>query len=125
MSVPDPIVNVAVLCGTVVREPEVRVLASGAVLLGYEVRVGGRPPDATTVPVVWPDPPARRPTIAAGDVVVVVGHVRRRFFRVGGATQSRTEVVAERIRVPRSGRHARDLVEQALVGAGEQATAGG
>jgi single-strand DNA-binding protein len=27
--------------------------------------------------------------------VVVVGRVRRRFFRSGGVTQSRTEVVAE------------------------------
>jgi single-strand DNA-binding protein len=29
--------------------------------------------------------------------VIVVGTVRRRFFRAGGATQSRTEVVADRI----------------------------
>ena len=27
--------------------------------------------------------------------VVVIGTVRRRFFRVGGATQSRTEIVAD------------------------------
>jgi single-strand DNA-binding protein len=29
--------------------------------------------------------------------VVVVGRVRRRFFHAGGATQSRTEVVAETV----------------------------
>jgi single-strand DNA-binding protein len=28
---------------------------------------------------------------------LVVGAVRRRFFRVGGATQSRTEVVADAV----------------------------
>ena len=27
----------------------------------------------------------------------MVGRVRRRFFRVGGSTQSRTEVVAEKV----------------------------
>ena len=31
----------------------------------------------------------------AGDEVVVVGRVRRRFFRAGGATASRVEVEAE------------------------------
>jgi single-strand DNA-binding protein len=29
--------------------------------------------------------------------VLVVGHVRRRFFRAGGATQSRTEIVAHKV----------------------------
>ena len=32
-----------------------------------------------------------------GNELVVVGTVQRRFFRVGGATQSRTEVVAESV----------------------------
>jgi single-strand DNA-binding protein len=35
--------------------------------------------------------------------VLVVGHVRRRFFRSGALTQSRTEVVAQRV-VPLSRR---------------------
>ena len=46
-----------------------------------------------TVPVVWVDPPGSA-AFAAGDEVVVIGAVRRRFFRAGGATQSRTEVLA-------------------------------
>jgi single-strand DNA-binding protein len=33
----------------------------------------------------------------ADTAIVVIGRVRRRFFRAGGATQSRTEVVAESI----------------------------
>ena len=33
----------------------------------------------------------------AGDEVVVVGRARRRFFRAGGATASRTEVVAAQV----------------------------
>jgi hypothetical protein len=32
-----------------------------------------------------------------GDAVVVLGYVRRRFFRVAATTQSRTEVVAARV----------------------------
>jgi single-strand DNA-binding protein len=31
---------------------------------------------------------------STGEEVLVVGRVRRRFFRAGGATQSRTEVAA-------------------------------
>ena len=48
---------------------------------------------------VGPGRLARRPragaaTWAAGDEVLVTGRIRRRFFRAGGVTQSRTEVVA-------------------------------
>jgi single-strand DNA-binding protein len=46
--------------------------------------------------VSWFDPPAEA-GFEAGDEVVVVGAVRRRFFRAGGATQSRTEVVASAV----------------------------
>ena len=42
-----------------------------------------------------------RPTgvlrLEEGDAVVVTGRVRRRFFRAGGATASRTEVVADAV----------------------------
>jgi hypothetical protein len=49
------------------------------------------------VPVVWLDAPARAAEFAAGEVVVVVGRVRRRFFRTPAGTGSRTEVVAESV----------------------------
>jgi single-strand DNA-binding protein len=52
---------------------------------------------AETVPVVWFDPPAAATALDIDDTVVVVGRVRRRFFRSGGSTQSRTEVVADRV----------------------------
>ena len=45
----------------------------------------------TSVPVVVHD---REVTVTAGDEVMVAGRVQRRFFRAGGSTQSRTEVVA-------------------------------
>ena len=45
---------------------------------------------------VW-SPAAWVETLEAGDEIVVVGSVRRRFFRAGGATASRVEVEAEAI----------------------------
>jgi single-strand DNA-binding protein len=87
--------NVAVLSGTLSRAPEVRVLPSGDRLVGYEVTVrsadGGV---AETVPVAWLDAPISAARFVAGAEVVVVGRVRRRFFKAGGGTGSRTEVVA-------------------------------
>ncbi len=86
--------NVVVLRGRLARPAEERVLPSGDRLVGFEVTVDG-PGRAETVPVVWFGAP---PSAAGYDVdaqVVVVGRVRRRFFRAGGATASRTEVVAE------------------------------
>ncbi len=49
---------------------------------------------AESVPVAWFEAPAAADGGTVGDEVVVVGRVRRRFFRAGGATASRTEVVA-------------------------------
>ena len=90
--------NVAVLAGTLSRDPAVRELPSGDRLVSYEVTV--RPPDggrAETVPGAWPDPPVSALRFAAGAQGVVVGRVRRRFFKAGGGTGSRTEVVASSV----------------------------
>ena len=56
------------------------------------------------------DPPAAVRRLDAGHEVIVVGHVRRRFFRSGGATQSRTEVVAEGLIRPRRQRDVERLL---------------
>ena len=53
--------------------------------------------EGESVPVSWPAPPAGVDQLEVGAEMVVLGRVRRRFFRVGGATQSRTEIVAERV----------------------------
>jgi single-strand DNA-binding protein len=42
-----------------------------------------------------------------------VGRVRRRFFRAGGTTQSRTEVVADSVVPARQAKRARAAVEKA------------
>lgn len=86
--------NIVILKGVLSRAPESRELPSGDRLAAFEVTI--REPDQPTasVPVVWFAPPERALRIAAGSEVVVAGRVRRRFFRTGGGTGSRTEVVA-------------------------------
>ena len=87
--------NVVVVKGVLSRVPEARELPSGDVVVNYELTV--RRPDglAEGVPVVWYD--AGPVDLGTGAEVIVVGRVRRRFFRTGGATQSRTEVVADQV----------------------------
>ncbi len=93
--------NVAVLIGSLSSPPELRTLASGTVLAQLQVttRVDGEP--TRSVPVALADPPAWVEDLDAGDEIVVLGAVHRRYFRAqgvpGGATASRVEVVAERI----------------------------
>lgn len=89
--------NVVALQGVLSSAPETRTLKTGDRLVSYEVtiRTPGRPTE--TAPVVWLDPPARAADLAAGTEVVVTGRVHRRFFRSGGATASRTEVVADSV----------------------------
>ncbi len=89
--------NIVIIRGRLCRPPEVRLLASGDALVSYQVtvaRVGGR---AESVPVAWVAAPPSAAELEVDEEVVVVGRVRRRFFRAGGATQSRTEVVADRV----------------------------
>jgi single-strand DNA-binding protein len=106
--------NLAVLVGTLSRAPELRTLPSGSTLLALDLTV--RAPDAAaeSVPVAWPDPPAGATGWVAGDELLVVGRTRRRFFRAGGSTQSRTEVVAARVVPTRRGAAAGKALAAAL-----------
>ena len=87
--------NMVILRGTVAGPPRTRELPSGSIVAQYEVTTRDAAGTAS-VPVAWFDPPDAAGHVS-GDDVVVVGTVRRRFFRAGGVTQSRTEVVAERV----------------------------
>lgn len=107
-------VNVAVLRGRLSRPASWRVLPSGDRLASLEVTVEQAGRRAETVPVVLFDAPASVASLDVGDVVVAVGRVRRRFFRVGDRTQSRTEVVADRVVPLRKQRRARRAVEGAV-----------
>ncbi len=95
----DPAVDdldLAVVVGTLSSDPVSHALPSGSQLVRYEVTVRDQAP-ADTVPVAWLDP-TRPPSLATGDRVIVVGRVRRRFFRAGGVTRSSTEVAASSVR---------------------------
>jgi len=111
--------NVVALRGVLSRPAEERVLPSGDRLLNLEVTIRPAEGQAEGVPVVWLDPPAAASTLDVGDEVVVVGRVRRRFFRSGGSTQSRTEVVADTVLPARSGKR----ISKALAEAAERVCA--
>jgi single-strand DNA-binding protein len=104
--------NLVVLRGTVSGEPRARDLPSGTTLVQLDLTTRD---DAGTqsVPVAWFDPPAAAADLATGTDVVVVGTVRRRFFRAGGVTQSRTEVVADRVVVARRAKEVQRTLDQA------------
>lgn len=94
-----PELDLVVLSGRLSSPPSSRTLPSGSVLHTFEVTVREDGQPAASVPVVLVD--GRPPTAAEGDRVAVVGRVRRRFFRAGGATASRTEVLADEVVVVR------------------------
>ena len=89
--------NVVVLIGRLARPATLRQLPSGSMLVEYQLTVPRPGARADSVPVVWEDPPTSAADHDTDDEVVVVGRVRRRFFRVGARTESRTEVVAEKV----------------------------
>ena len=96
----SPGVNLAVLCGPCSGPAEVRVLESGTRLATLAVRCpAGSTTDerATSVPVTVWDPPAWVETLDAGDLVVVVGRIRRRFYQRPGGLGSRVDVEAEMV----------------------------
>jgi single-strand DNA-binding protein len=107
--------NVVVLQGSLSRPPEPRALPSGDLLVNYEVTVpAAEDRRAESVPVCWFDAPAGAADLEPDSEVVVVGRVRRRFFRAGGSTQSRTEVVAEHVVPVRQAKKAQRAVLGAL-----------
>jgi len=89
--------NIVVLGGVLARPATTTELPSGTRLVGLELTVRRGDGPAESVPVAWFDPPAWATSLDTGADLVVLGRVRRRFFRAGGATQSRTEVVAAKV----------------------------
>ena len=121
--------NVVLLRGTLHGEPTDVMLASGEVVRSWELatslmvtgRDAGSGQSVETVhrvPVRWVEPTKAVRALAAGDEVVVIGSVRRRFFRAGGATASRTEVLGAKAAKTSRNR----AVEKLLAEAGELIT---
>jgi single-strand DNA-binding protein len=104
-------INVAIVRGICSSPPEVRVLPSEQRLAQLQVttRLDGR---AMSVPVSLIDPPAWLDQLDSGDEVIVVGSVRRRFFRAAGSTASRVEIEAEIVCRARDRRRTRRLANR-------------
>lgn len=106
--------NVVVLVGRLARPALIRQLPSGDSLAEYQLTVPREGQRAESVPVVWEQPPAAASTHDTDAEVVVVGRVRRRFFRAAGRTDSRTEVVAEAVVPARQAKKARAMLADAV-----------
>jgi single-strand DNA-binding protein len=103
----DDSFNIAVLRGVLATGVRISELPAGSVVYNFDVRAGGVD-GPHVVPIAWRDP-VRPPRLARGDDVVVVGSVRRRWFRAGGASQSRTELLASCVARSSSARARRGL----------------
>ena len=95
MELPDT--NLVVLAGRISADPLITELPSGSVVYSWSVNIAASDGPAISVPIVAFDPPAALRAKGAAAPVVVTGHVKRRFFRSRGATQSRTEVVVAKM----------------------------
>lgn len=110
--------NVVVLRGVMSSEPVSRQLPAGNCAVQFDVRtVLG---ESGSVPISWIDPPpSALVPLVVGEPVAVVGAVKRRFFRAGGSTQSRTEVVAERVVPERRAKSAQSAISLAIRSLGD------
>lgn len=87
--------NLALVCGAVSGEPEVRVLESGRRLATFSLRVRVDAEPAVSVPVTVWEPAVWIEDLVMGEEVVVVGRVRRRFFALAaGGRGNRVDVEA-------------------------------
>jgi single-strand DNA-binding protein len=111
--------NVVVLQGRLSKPVAERVLPSGDRLAVLDLTVPAeetRPAGslrAESVPLAWFEAPAWALELDTGAELVVMGRVRRRFFRAGQQLQSRTEVVVELAAPARRPARVADLVATA------------
>jgi hypothetical protein len=111
--------NLAVIAGSCSSPPAVRVLPSGRALAVLQVTTRPDPDGpARSVPVACWDPPAWVEAIEEGTEIVVLGTVRRRFWRApgsgpGSAPGSRVEVEAAAIAPARHRRRVAALLRRA------------
>jgi single-strand DNA-binding protein len=107
-------VNVTFLRGRLSSPPRALELPSGDAALTLELTIRDGQAPADTVPVAWFGASEAAAGWEAGQELVVIGKVRRRFFRAGGRTASRTEVLATTVVAAERKADARRRVEKAL-----------
>jgi hypothetical protein len=111
--------NIAVVRGVVLREPQERTLANGQKVVSLDVNVSYDDRPNENLEVVWVDPPRNLVVPRQGNEIFAVGRVRRRFFKTPGGVVSRTEVVADDVFTARQKSritHALSEVAAALAG---------
>ena len=115
-------INLSVVQGTISRPPVVRESSGTGATVSFDIVVVYSEGPSDLVPVLVVAPSARLlASLEAGAGVTVRGRVRRRFFRTGATTASRTEVVAESIALTRQ----RSKAAVVIHGAGEVLSAAG
>jgi len=105
--------NLVVVRGTVSSPPDVRVLPSEAVLAQLQVSTRLESETLSMPVAVW-SPAAWVESLEPGDEIVVLGRVRRRFFRAGGAAASRVEVEADVVARGRDRRRVHAAAQRAI-----------
>lgn len=122
--------NIVVIAGSIVAEPEKRTFASGTRLLRLLVAVRQAEPRrrVDVLPVSLWDPGEELWQLepAVGDRVWVAGSVQRRFWAAEEGRRSRLELIAQQVQI----RPAADIdeavrPEAAVVSAGSEVSAGG
>jgi hypothetical protein len=108
--------NIAVVAGVVSADIDLRTLNDGTLAYAFDLKTG-LAGAAGTVPVSWIDPPSRV-DLVAGDEVLVVGHVQKRFYRVGAQTVAKTELLVHSLTPVRAKRRIStvlgDVVDEVL-----------
>jgi single-strand DNA-binding protein len=89
--------NLAIIIGSLAKPVEVRSLPNGTSVASFDLQVLRTDESPETVPVTLSEMHEPLTDWAVDQQLLVIGRVRRRFFRVGGVIQSRTEVVAGRV----------------------------
>jgi single-strand DNA-binding protein len=107
-----PARNVVVLEGVLSKPVEVRSLPSGTTLAVVTVRVRADDGPARSLAVTVWDPADAVVALEAGEAVLVVGHVVRRFWGGPAGRASRTEVVADTVVPSTDRRRRRRALEQ-------------
>jgi single-stranded DNA-binding protein len=98
----DKDMNLAVLCGSLATEPELRTYESGARALHFLVTTRAQEPRrrrVDVVPVVLSDPPDELVDypFRAETRVFVTGSVQRRSYESPAGRRSRIEVIADEV----------------------------
>lgn len=111
-----PPVNLAVLLGALSKAPEPRLLADARMVWELDLTISQDGRSSATVPVSWVAPPGgvQPDRWSPGEKLLVVGAVRRRFYRAGGATVSRTDVLADAVVPCRQRKRAASVVADAV-----------